>query len=224
MQICNSESLERLQADCLPELAGPNPCECCTSCCNRSDGICEDFRTEAPFRKVFADIVGDVVNENGSPYDNAASWLISFDSARLSLNADNLIQRYILAVFYYLTTDNDTSRWRSCNPPNLFLGETSECVYEELIDNDVSGPTYLQVPGVRWLSGENECSWSGVICDSSGFVTGIDLGMFYCCISSDIFENCNARCIHIPNTLVRICVPIIMVQPGRISREVSLRN
>jgi Leucine-rich repeat (LRR) protein len=40
---CSIESLEFLQADCNPAGSAPNPCRCCTACCERSNiDLCKD--------------------------------------------------------------------------------------------------------------------------------------------------------------------------------------
>jgi hypothetical protein len=174
--LCELTSLQTLIADCLPYFASPNPCPCCTTCCNRDTKECEEQRLEGPFRELFATVVGEKVNEVGSPYDKAATWIISFDTALVPLTADTLLQRYLLAVVYYLTSAVNGS-WRTCNPPKLFEGETAACTFDLLVENsDDDSISYVNVPGVRWLSGENECTWSGVTCNDSKGVIGIELG------------------------------------------------
>ena len=73
--------------------------------------------SEPMYRQQFVSAVGEQVNEAGSPYDRAAKWIMFEDPRRLQPDADNLIQRYQLVLFYFLTTNNGRTRWKSCNPP-----------------------------------------------------------------------------------------------------------
>jgi hypothetical protein len=72
---------------------------------------------ESLYRQQFVNEVGEQVNVVGSPYDRAADWIMFEDPVRLPPDAPNLIQRYQLVLFYFLTTNNGEKRWNSCNPP-----------------------------------------------------------------------------------------------------------
>jgi hypothetical protein len=97
------------------------------------------------------------VNAEGSPHSHAAEWIMFKDPLGLSPNAPNLIQRYQMALFYFLTTNNGDKPWRSCNPPRG--DETDECLYIAHEFDDVGNR-----PATRWLSGTHECEWTGVFC------------------------------------------------------------
>lgn len=52
------------------------------------------------------------IADDRSPQGKALNWITNEDEAQLCPNDDNLIQRYIMAVFYY-STDGD--RWAECS-------------------------------------------------------------------------------------------------------------
>jgi hypothetical protein len=113
---------------------------------------------EVKFREQFAMEVGDAVNVESSPQDRAADWIMFEDPLGLSPNAPNLIQRYHLTLFYFLTTKNGDEPWRSCNPPRG--NESDKCTY---IGNEYDG--IVDANATRWLSGTHECEWIGVFCN-----------------------------------------------------------
>jgi len=95
----------------------------------------------------------------------AARWIISEDKMELKFNAPNLIQRYLLALFYITTTKDGEKPWRSCNKPE---GNESD-VCQHLRFNRLANDTidYDEVEATRWLSGKHECDWVGNICDDN---------------------------------------------------------
>ena len=99
------------------------------------------------------------MNVEGSPQDRAADWIMFEDPLGLSPNAPNLMQRYHMALFYFLTTNNGEKPWNSCNPPRE--NETDECLYIANEFDDMGNRN-----ATRWLSGIHECEWIGVFCDS----------------------------------------------------------
>ena len=93
------------------------------------------------------------LNDIDSPYYRALDWILHEDEMQLSLEADNLLQRYILALFYFQTSTEGP--WHSCNPPTG--NQTEECVHQSL---SASSPDHLYAPepgSIRWLSGRHEC-------------------------------------------------------------------
>lgn len=130
----------------------------------QSPSISPSSREEKIYRDQFMKVVGEAVMQRGSPHDKAANWIISADPLSLSADASNLIQRYLLALFYYTTTDNGRRPWPSCNPPEG--DENTTCVFSKLEIDSVNESTYyISVPAVRWLSGTHECEWVGHSCD-----------------------------------------------------------
>jgi hypothetical protein len=99
------------------------------------------------------------------------------DPLALPPEAPNLIQRYHLALLYYLTTKNGNGRWNSCNPPTA--DETEFCTFQsiEFTGDQVEYTTYVPVPDqIRWMSGKHECEWIGVFCDPTMNVVALQIG------------------------------------------------
>jgi len=108
------------------------------------------------------------VNVVGSPYDRAADWIMFEDPILLPPDAPNLIQRYHLVLFWYLTTQNGEKRWNSCNPP--LENESDNCVFQdiEFSNTFVEYTVYQNVTGMtRWMAGTHECEWVGISCDAA---------------------------------------------------------
>ena len=88
-----------------------------------------------------------------SPHYKALDWLLHEDDMQLTPEAENLVQRYAMAVFYFTTSVK--SPWLSCNPPTG--NQTAQCMYQR--------PTtfwpeivYEEEPdSIRWLSDKHEC-------------------------------------------------------------------
>jgi len=121
--------------------------------------------SEGMYRQQFIDVVGDAVMLKGSPYDKAANWMISNDSAKVRSDAPNWRQRYLLALFYFLTTGNGKNPWRTCNPP--VDTENDSCEFDQISRQADDSLVYIKKPAVRWLSGKHECEWVGIICDET---------------------------------------------------------
>jgi Leucine-rich repeat (LRR) protein len=104
---------------------------------------------------------GDVVLESGSPYNRSAEWLISEDAYQVDAEDEAAVeQRFLVALFYFDTTDNGEKPWLACNPPAE--GEDDSCFYQDL-------------NLTRFLSPVYECSFAGIFCDFFGDVAVIDL-------------------------------------------------
>ena len=147
---------------------------------------------EANYREQFVSAVGEQVNEAGSPYDRAAEWIMFQDPLRLQPDADNLIQRYQLVLFYFLTTNNGQRRWNSCSPP--LQNEDDTCVFQDLqfTGDVVESQIYENVTGkIRWMAGTHECEWNGAFCDPGENLIALELCkcqhpdslLFHCTIS-----------------------------------------
>jgi len=104
-----------------------------------------------------------------SPYARAAEWIYDDDPLQLLQGSENLIQRYLLVLFYFSTTKNRP--WKSCNPS---VGiETEACNFTKLVRTFPE--VYELVPWYRWLSGRHECDWAGVICDEFNQTRALEL-------------------------------------------------
>lgn len=107
------------------------------------------------------DVVGQTsLTVQGSPHALAADWLLNTDPLQLSYDAEFLIQRYLLAFFYFSTSQR--APWKSCNPSNS--NETMECSYATLVYAFPEIQYELETK-IRWLSEKHECSWAGVQCE-----------------------------------------------------------
>lgn len=127
---------------------------------------------EAIFKKLLSTSVGDGVYEENSYLERAANWIISDDPLALTPLDSTVVQRYLLALLYFSTTDNLSQEWRSCNPP--LSTDTANCSFQLLFRQEDDTLTFQDMPSLRWLSGESECIWAGVTCDQ-GNVVGIEL-------------------------------------------------
>jgi hypothetical protein len=115
-------------------------------------------------------IVGfEKLNDPESPHYHALNWIVNDDPMQLSPNDANLVQRFLLATFYFST--HEEGDWLSCNAP---VGEEDQfCFFKQLVD--VFPLAYRDIPWVRWLSVPHECLWAGVFCDENDEVRSIDL-------------------------------------------------
>lgn len=129
------------------------------------------FRETIGIQEQLISVVGaEKLNDAESAYAKAADWIMSVDPLKLLPDSPTLIQRYLLAMFYF--SSSNKGPWKSCNPPEE--GGNSTCVFMALLE---IGPefTYGSKESIRWLSGEDECSWAGVFCDENGYVAAIEL-------------------------------------------------
>ena len=92
------------------------------------------------------------ISQDGTPQNDALLWLINDDPAALSPSSPRLVQRYLLAAFYFASTTGGRS-WGFCGRAQP--GQSNVC---SLPTNWVSGSA------ARWLSSDHECLWFGVRC------------------------------------------------------------
>jgi hypothetical protein len=108
----------------------------------------------------------------------------SSKSPRTDRLPEDLLQRFLLALFYFAHSNNGDSPWVSCNPPSGGNGDSgsddaSQCNFQSPIAELSDGTLeYLEVPGIRWLSSASECNWQGVACNNETEVTSIGVGAF----------------------------------------------
>jgi Skp family chaperone for outer membrane proteins len=148
--------------------------------------------SESIFRKQFSTLVGDQVFVDGTPHDLAAQWIMFEDPMKLTTDAENLEQRYLLSFFYFHTTLNGADRWRSCNPPGIagFDGQADlddidptdpdKCLLYEFVRLEDDSIGYQPVPDkIRWMSSKPECEWQGVQCQGSTNVLGVEFCTYH---------------------------------------------
>lgn len=103
----------------------------------------------------------------------ALDWIINEDPLQLEFDAEGLLQRYLLALFFFQTTRYEP--WTTCNPPSF--RQSSTCYYTTsfvLEGEEVVSPEAEY--SHRWLSDYHECWWAGIDCSGGvGNVTEIRL-------------------------------------------------
>jgi hypothetical protein len=94
---------------------------------------------------------------------------------QLDIDSTGILQRYIMVLFYYSTSNNTLSPWRSCGP--AVEGEDDSCVLLKFTRQPNDTVHYVEQPGKkRWLSGSHECEWEGILCNGrEETVLGIEL-------------------------------------------------
>ena len=145
-----------------------------TNAPTRAPSFAPSSLLEGQYRDQCVAAVGPMVSIPNSPQERAARWIIEEDDRNLVVDDPSLVQRYILALFYFTTTNNLESRWPSCNPHPTDSSITA-CEYQlwtRLPNNTIA---YIPENSSRWLSNEHECNWAGILCDDNKLVHAIDL-------------------------------------------------
>lgn len=131
---------------------------------------------ESVFLSIFREAVGEKILMEGTPHNRAAQWIMNEDPRQLEPDDPDLLQRFILAFFYFHTTNNGQNKWRSCNRPDPEAGEDDTCEYLEFTRLRDDSVEYVPRKNrIRWLSGEKECRWQGVQCAGGEAVLGFQL-------------------------------------------------
>lgn len=89
----------------------------------------------------------------------ALEWLLNEDPYQIRPDAKDVIQRFVMALFYFSTSQG--SEWKSCGPPKENEGDF--CYHNVLVATEEPWQ-YQEVYWNRWLTGLDECDWAGVIC------------------------------------------------------------
>ncbi|CAB9505207.1 leucine Rich Repeat [Seminavis robusta] len=94
----------------------------------------------------------------------AFDWIVNQDPMQLTYDAPNLVQRFLLVLFYFQTTRHKP--WRECNP--TATGQESSSVTSNFCyePDRFSGEITSTIWGERWLSASHECQWAGVTCET----------------------------------------------------------
>ena len=160
---------------------------------------CKDAAYQEYFlRKVVRRVVSDreALRTPGSPQHKALEWLVETDGPALcpsyfwDEDHTSLIQRYVLAVFYFSTRGRD---WHKCSAPDYFASEhnvanaNSRCQplqsyygrQEDVVVSRTSKTNSSRgsdVTALAWLTSAPECHWGGVSCDGFGRIIELDIG------------------------------------------------
>ncbi|KAL3803334.1 hypothetical protein HJC23_009298 [Cyclotella cryptica] len=130
-------------------------------------------------------------NTANSPQNLALNWILNEDLALIcpsngSVERQAIIQRYVMALFYYSTNGNDpvnNPTWKECAAPNVF-NQASVDVANNKCKLTTTNSTQIFPDDVRgtnaWLTPESECTWGGVSCypessSDAGKVNAIEL-------------------------------------------------
>ena len=183
-------ALEMLQADCLPSDDPPNPCPCCTHCCDREGRInCEpqeqhqaqsDMPSPVPNSQDMLNFLEDYFGENvfieGTSHALAADWIMNNDiPVDVASRPIEFIQRYVLILFYFQTSFNGEMPWDYCNPFHVGMGNSKDVGVGEVYCNYTDPVSGNVTSAARWLSEVSVCWWLGVTC-TDGLVSHIALG------------------------------------------------
>ena len=118
---------------------------------------------EAKLLEEFGDDYLDAAGDLADVRWQALNWIMYQDPMQLDVDAENLIQRYILALFYFQTSQERP--WIDCDPSGPDLCYPQGYVFEATHASDA------------WLSDSHECFWANVKCEGVGNwnVTAIQL-------------------------------------------------
>jgi hypothetical protein len=121
-------------------------------------------------RNEFAKQIGPQALSSEESYESVAKWITEEDPLQVTPDDSNFLQRYILALFWFQTTNNGMDPWLSCNRP---VGEEDEtCMFLNFTTIDDNFEiAYKEESAVRWLSGTNECRWPGIFCHEGSVVS-----------------------------------------------------
>ena len=138
------------------------------------------FDREQQYRAFFAKHISELVYIPGTSHDVALQWILNEDPLQLDIDSTRILQRYIMVLFYYSTSNNALSPWRSCGPADIAKGEDDSCVlleFTRLFDDTID---YVEQPGKnRWLSGRHECDWEGILCLTGEDILEIEICEYY---------------------------------------------
>jgi hypothetical protein len=132
---------------------------------------------------IFLRVVSDAIDMDtaGSPQIRALDWIINDDPMQLCPQDSNLIQRYVLAVFYFSTRGD---RWTQCSAPidysedEMSVQEANDMCNIDVSSGSSSSSSTFESGSNAWLTPETECSWGGLGCNEDNDVVRIEMGKF----------------------------------------------
>ncbi|CAB9507476.1 receptor-like protein kinase [Seminavis robusta] len=144
---------------------------CGAGLCSNQEG---DVKTQAP-TSIRYSVLEDIQNrieeafgpdyfmktdepEPTQPKFKALDWIVFEDPLQLSTDANNLLQRFILSLTYFQTSQE--SDWINCGPSTTAKKDDT-CWIPMDVSNLASG----------WLTGVHECQWAGIFCDGEKSIT-----------------------------------------------------
>jgi hypothetical protein len=124
------------------------------------------------------------LNDPNSAQFKAAQWIQFEDPQQLGADADNLLQRYALAVMYFSLQENGP--WFFCGAndsshkdPDLCTGQIAVWIGDPQNPNDNTIYEELE-DEAKWLSAKSECVWLGVYCNKDNVtIDVIEIGELF---------------------------------------------
>lgn len=113
------------------------------------------------------------IDEAGSPQNMALNWLVNEDGLYLCPDSPILVQRYVVAVFYYSSIGDG---WTECSAPEELSDPTSVA--------EANANCNIQVDSGNggtdaWLTAVSECNWGGLVCvQNENALERIDFGEY----------------------------------------------
>jgi hypothetical protein len=144
------------KSDVVPQI--PTNAPTCERC---SIGIEEQLELEVGSEKLYDPSTSEFL---------AKEWIINEDPLQVLPEDANLVQRFLLAAFYF--ESHKLGRWRSCNRQGE-KDPDENCSFKRI--TNIYPMEYEGVPGIRWLSSKHECQWAGINCDELNQTRVIDL-------------------------------------------------
>jgi hypothetical protein len=132
----------------------------------------------------------------------------------MGMGMNSMVQRYVLALFYYATNGDDT--WAQCSAPSDVTNPASVTAANEAcnrvvtsfgVDNDRVGDTSSDA----WLGPVNECEWGGVAC------WGADTPNLNLCLDQLDFENDGLSGVLVPELSVLPSLRFLILEQGSIA-------
>ena len=118
------------------------------------------FRETLGMRETLETVMGQEAFLDPSNHQSRAlRWIIHHDKLQIKPDDATFVQRFLAASFYFATTES--SDWESACAPSPQYEAPNECEVVTVLAPGREVSTH----GMRWLSGESECSWFGVQCD-----------------------------------------------------------
>ena len=115
------------------------------------------------------------LNMAGSPQNMALDWLINKDAMYACPEDDNLVQRYVVAVFYYSSIGDE---WLQCSAPDDL--ENPDSIEKANANCNIEDESPDGGGTDAWLTPVSECQWAGLACQRSigNVLVRIDFGEF----------------------------------------------
>ena len=94
----------------------------------------------------------------------AIDWISSSDALQREIFDPLFMQRYLMSLVWFRTSDNGRKPWLTCNP-TTGMNSSTACQFLNFTSVDDNGSvSYSEDVSTRWLSDTDECEWAGVQC------------------------------------------------------------